>query len=248
MKKGVFDELKDNFLKDGKSLEKPYKAYKESLKLFGFEDFSLSKSINDSSSKIKDVSENSSDEDIDLDEFDKKRKMDEIRRLTNNKHWWNKRNHEPRKGILSDDEILKYAGDSVAASEIRLKRGIGSYSDKTNVNQDNTLLIFGWFAILYFGMMLFIGIIGESIFGLPLVYSIILLILFFILLAGMVYYTIYLFYIKDYTSLEYKKQHGEKKVYDNKNSRDEQAEKVFFFMNMKKLLVIWKNCIKLKRN
>lgn len=36
---------------------------------------------------------------------------------------------EPKEGILSDDEILRYAGDSKAAAKIRLKRGSGSISD-----------------------------------------------------------------------------------------------------------------------
>lgn len=43
---------------------------------------------------------------------------------------------EPKKGILSDDEILFYAGDSVEASRIRLKRGEGDLGDKFKVHDD----------------------------------------------------------------------------------------------------------------
>lgn len=40
---------------------------------------------------------------------------------------------EPKKGILSDDEILVYAGESQEASRIRLKRGEGTFNDKVAV-------------------------------------------------------------------------------------------------------------------
>ena len=36
---------------------------------------------------------------------------------------------EPKKGLLTDDEVLKYAPDSSTASRIRLKRGTGGISD-----------------------------------------------------------------------------------------------------------------------
>lgn len=42
---------------------------------------------------------------------------------------------EPKKGILSEDEILKYARYSKAASQIRLDRGIGSFHDRLMLNQ-----------------------------------------------------------------------------------------------------------------
>ena len=40
---------------------------------------------------------------------------------------------EPKKGILSEDEILVYAGESQEASRIRLKRGEGTFNDKVAV-------------------------------------------------------------------------------------------------------------------
>ena len=36
---------------------------------------------------------------------------------------------EPKQGILSDEEVLKYSGDSKAAAKIRLNKGIGGISD-----------------------------------------------------------------------------------------------------------------------
>ena len=56
----------------------------------------------------------------------------------------NKYNLEPKKGILTDDEILKYAGESESASKIRLKRGIGSFSDKNRLHGNQLF----WFWIL----------------------------------------------------------------------------------------------------
>jgi hypothetical protein len=51
---------------------------------------------------------------------------------------------EPKSGILSDDEILKYAGDSKVASRIRLKRGIGYLSDKIRIYIGSLLFIWGF--------------------------------------------------------------------------------------------------------
>lgn len=42
---------------------------------------------------------------------------------------------EPKPGILTEDEILAYAKDSMAASQIRLDRGIGNFHDKLMLNQ-----------------------------------------------------------------------------------------------------------------
>ena len=52
----------------------------------------------------------------------------EIKRLTNTDETL-----EPKKGILSDDEILIYAGESEEAARIRLKRGIGGFNDKWKI-------------------------------------------------------------------------------------------------------------------
>lgn len=52
---------------------------------------------------------------------------------------------EPKGGILTDDEILKYAGDSKAAAKIRLKRGSGSFSDVFIINDS-----LPWLLALYY--------------------------------------------------------------------------------------------------
>ena len=58
-------------------------------------------------------------------------KEKEIQRLINRNGWSN-----PKKGILTDDEILIYAENSYSAAEIRLKRGIGTQSDKALVHDN----------------------------------------------------------------------------------------------------------------
>lgn len=205
--------FKDDFLKENNLLKMPYKKYKKLLNSTGFSDFSLSKTLDRVSSKKGTIFEsNLSKQDIgDYEEFDEKIKKEEILRLTNsNRHWWNQKRLEPKKGILTDDEILKYAGDSVTASEIRLKRGMGSFSDKTAVNESNRILVLGWLVAVYLGFFLMLKILSNEL----SLTSIIFLIFFFILLVGMVYYTVYLFHLKDYTSFEYKEKLNEKEGYN----------------------------------
>lgn len=99
----------------------------------------------------------------------------------------------PIKGILTDDEILKYAGDSLTASEIRLKRGLGNQSDKSKVH-DDMYLAFGFLGIflMCIGPVSFIAdiLIGK--------------ILFLGILISMIAYYIYVMYVKDYVEPEYK--------------------------------------------
>ena len=47
---------------------------------------------------------------------------------------------EPVKGILSDEEILEYAGDSKAAANIRLEKGDDEFSDKWIIHK-NTIIV-----------------------------------------------------------------------------------------------------------
>ncbi|WP_296853732.1 hypothetical protein [uncultured Methanobrevibacter sp.] len=56
---------------------------------------------------------------------------------------------EPKQGILSDDEILMYAPQSKESSRIRLKRGIGTQSDKSTINGDLIYVIFISLAFLF---------------------------------------------------------------------------------------------------
>ena len=60
---------------------------------------------------------------------------------------------EPKEGILTDDEILRYAADSKAASKIRLERGVGSISDVFNIN-DSLPWILGLYYILVICMVI----------------------------------------------------------------------------------------------
>ena len=100
---------------------------------------------------------------------------------------------DPIKGILTDDEILQYAGDSLSASEIRLKRGIGNQADKSKVHDDMYLaFVMGGIFFICFGIIVFIG---DFLFG--------KILFFFILLFSIGYY-IYVMYIKDYTDPQYK--------------------------------------------
>ena len=100
---------------------------------------------------------------------------------------------EPKPGILSDDEILMYAPESKEASRIRLKRGIGTQSDKSTIN-DN-------FVISYFIIILFFVILSPPVFilGNSIVKAIILLIA--IIVIGI---HVYIMYIKDYSDPNYK--------------------------------------------
>lgn len=103
---------------------------------------------------------------------------------------------EPKKGILTDDEILKYAGDSRAASRIRLKRGIGSYSDKRNINFFSLVLmwIVGLVILLFIGSyaLVFTNIIATAI--------------FIAFLAILILYTVYVLHLKNYTDKNYIKE------------------------------------------
>lgn len=102
---------------------------------------------------------------------------------------------EPQKGILSDDEILRYAGDSKEAARIRLKRGSNDFQDKMKIHEE-TVGIMWVFGLSLFGMPLGITGFVNDIFV-----SKILFILFILFLTG---YTVYYLYIKDYIEPQYK--------------------------------------------
>ena len=53
---------------------------------------------------------------------------------------------EPKKGLLTDDEVLQYAPDSSDASRIKLQRGIGGISDLLSIN-DSRIGILGVYYI-----------------------------------------------------------------------------------------------------
>lgn len=113
----------------------------------------------------------------------------EIKRLTDSLG-----SEEPVKGILTDDEILKYAGNSVSASEIRLKRGIGNKKDKGLVN-DTALTLLGAGGFLALVNLAVFGFISDYFIG---------KVLFFLTIAIIIGYYSYIMYIKDYTDPQYK--------------------------------------------
>lgn len=132
-------------------------------------------------------------------------KEKEIQRLINEEGKAN-----PVKGILTDDEILKYAGDSRTASEIRLKRGIGTQSDKSWLHDDM------YVGIIIGGMVLFfLGIVGFTL------NNFVVILLFFLILFFIVGYYIYVMHIKDYTEPEYKQITEKLDKFSSKKDEDE---------------------------
>ncbi len=111
---------------------------------------------------------------------------------------------EPVKGILSDDEILKYAGDSKAASSIRLKNGSDDISDKWIIHKRKIIILY---VILIIPLiLLYISSFRGYI---PTV------IMFLIVLLVLIDYPLYFLYIKDYT----------KKSFDSQNQKDKPSTK-----------------------
>lgn len=102
---------------------------------------------------------------------------------------------EPKRGILSDDEILQYAPLSKAASEVRLKRGLGDSKDVLYVNESMP-----WYLGLYYVVLICISV--------PLIHAkntlamIILLILFIVPLV----YLYRMFKLDKYKKIEVNKQ------------------------------------------
>jgi len=80
---------------------------------------------------------------------------------------------EPREGILSDDEIMQYAPESKAASQIRLKRGFGDLSDMLLVHES-----LPWLLGLYYVILLSISL--PILFNRNLFFSVIILVLFIV--------------------------------------------------------------------
>lgn len=114
--------------------------------------------------------------------FNESLKEKEIKRLTNSLG-----KEEPVKGILSDEEILEYAGDSKAASTIRLENGNDDLSDKINIHKKNIIIIY---AILLVPLILSYYYASSG--------NLFASILFLIIVLAYVNYPLYFLYIKDY--------------------------------------------------
>lgn len=103
--------------------------------------------------------------------------------------------NEPKKGILTDDEILQYAPDSSAASYVKLKRGKGSLSDVLIVHEP-----IPWVLGFYYTILLCIAI--------PISYDGNRMFMFALLILAIVP-LIYMYYItnlKNYAKNEIKPQ------------------------------------------
>lgn len=74
---------------------------------------------------------------------------------------------EPKKGILSEDEILIYAGESKEASRIRLKRGEGNFNDKLKIYENYLLIEFliflPGFVLIAFSFWFWIALVVISL-------------------------------------------------------------------------------------
>lgn len=139
-----------------------------------------------------------------FEDIDKKLKEEEIMRLTGlgkeksksrigrilNE---NRRTPEPKKGILTDDEILKYAGDTMAASKIRIKRGEGTLEDKFTVMPIFALI--GLMGIIFPMSIIPISFMTSDIFG---------VIIGILLFLGCVGSSYYFYFKKDFTEDKYK--------------------------------------------
>lgn len=115
---------------------------------------------------------------------------------------------EPVKGILSDDEILKYAGDSKAAASIRLKNGSDDISDKWRIHKRKIIILF---VILIIPLILLYILSFRGY--IPTV------IMFLIVLLVLIDYPLYFLYIKDYTK-SFDSQNQKEKPPTNDNEID----------------------------
>lgn len=99
---------------------------------------------------------------------------------------------EPRKDILNDDEIMEYAPYSFAAANIRLQKGLGSFSDKLTINSNNFFYsIVAAVLISVFSLPIALFLWNAYVFLLDLVIWLVLLI-----------YIYYKLYLKDYTKVK----------------------------------------------
>lgn len=115
---------------------------------------------------------------------------------------------EPTKGILSDEEVLKYAGDSKAAALIRLKNGSDEFSDKWRLHKRNTIILY---AFLFFpAVITYILSFTRNIFY---------VLLFIVILLILIDYPLYYLYVKDYNTTNVSKyqKEEEKDISENKS-------------------------------
>jgi hypothetical protein len=113
---------------------------------------------------------------------------------------------EPRPGILTDSEIMQYAPDSRAASQIRLDRGIGDVSDVLLVHES-----LPWLLGIYYLILIVITI--PTLFIRNLLFAVILLVLFIVPL------------VYAYSIFNIKRKRPSKVSHDNKSTTKKSADK-----------------------
>ena len=113
-------------------------------------------------------------------------KQKEINRLTDSLG-----KSEPVKGILSDEEILEYAGDSKAAANIRLQKGDDEFLDKWIIHK-KTIIVLYIVLIVPLVLSYYYARLGDLFAS----------ILFLIIILAYLNYPLYFLYIKDYKKLE----------------------------------------------
>ena len=126
---------------------------------------------------------------------------------------------EPKEGILTDEEIVKYAWNSEAAVKARLRIGMNRFEDKEKLYGD----------VIYSCWTLFIAPVSVILLGLGFFENYKFYIIFAILFIALSSYTIYAFYLKDYTSDEYKNKHPineEIKSYSEKKEEIEDSSTI----------------------
>lgn len=125
---------------------------------------------------------------------------------------------EPVKRILSNDEILKYAGDSKAAASIRLKNGSDDISDKWRIHKRKIIILY---VILIIPLiLLYISSFRGYI---PTV------IMFLIVLLVLIDYPLYFLYIKDYTKKSFDSENQKEKPPTSDNEIDSSVNNIDSF-------------------
>ena len=120
---------------------------------------------------------------------------------------------EPREGILSDDEIMQYAPDSKAASQIRLNKGLGDISDVLLIHES-----LPWLLGIYYVILLAIAIPVTA--SKNLFFAIILLILFIVPLI----YAYRAFNMKSYYKKDKKTVKSKAKTKAESKNEDDSVE------------------------
>ena len=118
---------------------------------------------------------------------------------------------EPNEGILSDDEILKYAPKSKSASKIRLRKGIGDYSDVLLIHE-SLPQVAGLYYVILLSLIIPIIYVGNRY----------VMLVFLVLFIIPLIYMYIIFNLKRYTKVKSK---SKEKISKDKTFASEEDEK-----------------------